>query len=174
MEYSKPDKKAITAWRISRIMGFVIALIVCTAIGMAGGHLWETEKWKQLLHLGLAIFLLYKLAGIFFYPIIEYKQWGYRITEDKAEIRHGIFFITNSIVPLIRIQHITLSQGPVKRSLGLYDVELSLASDNFKIQCLTKSTAEKIAENLKARLYSRLEYQERKMREYQDSGRDGK
>ena len=74
MEYSKPDKKAITAWRISRIMGFVIALIVCTAIGMAGGHLWETEKWKQLLHLGLAIFLLYKLAGIFFYPIIEYKH----------------------------------------------------------------------------------------------------
>ena len=76
------------------------------------------------------------------------------------DIHHGIFFVTNTIVPIIRIQHITVSQGPINRRLGLYDVELSLASDNFKIECLAKDIADEIAENLKNKLYTRLKTKE--------------
>lgn len=160
MDYIKLDKKAVTSWRIGRAISFAILLVVCAALRIIGGLIVQMEPYLWTVTLALGLLLLYKLLGILIYPMIEYRQWGYYITEDKVDIRHGIFFVTNTIIPIIRIQHITVSQGPVNRRLGLYEVELSLASDNFKIECLAKEVADEIAENLKNKLYIRLKSKE--------------
>ena len=154
MGYIKLDKKAITSWRISRLVRLPIWLIVCAAAFIGGMFMPAAGLVVKVLAVALAV---YKIAGIVVYPQIEYKQWGYQIHEDRVDIRHGIFFIDHTIVPVIRIQHITVSQGPVNRKLGLYEVEMALASNNFEIPCLSKTVADEIAENLKNRLYSRLE-----------------
>lgn len=154
MEYIKLDKKAITSWRISRLLRLPIWLIVCAAAFIGGMFLPVAGLAVKIVSVALAV---YKIAGIIIYPQIEYKQWGYQIHEDRVDIRHGIFFINHTIVPVIRIQHITVSQGPVNRKLGLYEVEMALASNNFEIPCLSKNVADEIAENLKSRLYNRLE-----------------
>ena len=160
MEYIKLDKKAISSWRIGRIISFVVVLIVCGAIFIGSKFIPDIESYRWIGSLVLGLLLLYKLIGIFVYPLIEYRQWGYYITEDKVDIRHGIFFVTNTIIPIIRIQHITVSQGPINRKLGLYEVEMSLASNSFKIEGLSKEVADEIAENLKSKLYVRLESKE--------------
>jgi len=154
MDYIKLDKKAITSWRISRLLRLPIWLIVCIAAFIGGMFLPAAGLVVKIMAVVLAV---YKIAGIVVYPQIEYRQWGYQIHEDRVDIRHGIFFIKHTIVPVIRIQHITVSQGPVNRKLGLYEVEMALASNNFEIPCLSKNVAEEIAENLKSRLYNRLE-----------------
>lgn len=162
MEYIKLDKKAITSWRIGRTISFAVLFVVCAALWVGSGFFPEVADYKRMIGAILLLVLVYKLIGIFLYPLIEYRQWGYYITEDKVDIRHGIFFVTNTVVPIIRIQHITISQGPINRKLGLYGVELSLASDDFKIEGLRKEVAGEIAENLKNRLYSRLTAREGK------------
>lgn len=154
MDYIKLDKKAITSWRISRLLRLPIWLIVCVAAFIGGMFLPAAGLVVKIMAVVLAV---YKIAGIVVYPQIEYRQWGYQIHEDRVDIRHGIFFIKHTIVPVIRIQHITVSQGPVNRKLGLYEVEMALASNNFEIPCLSKNVADEIAENLKSRLYNRLE-----------------
>lgn len=154
MDYIKLDKKAITSWRISRLLRLPIWLIVCVAAFIGGMFLPAAGLVVKIIAVVLAV---YKIAGIVVYPQIEYRQWGYQIHEDRVDIRHGIFFIKHTIVPVIRIQHITVSQGPVNRKLGLYEVEMALASNNFEIPCLSKNVADEIAENLKSRLYNRLE-----------------
>ena len=103
------------------------------------------------------VLAVYKIVGLIIYPQIEYKQWGYIISEDRVDIRHGIFFVKHTIIPVVRIQHITVSQGPINRKLGVYEVEMSLASESFEIPCLSKDVADEIADNLKSRLYNRLE-----------------
>ncbi|MCQ4638240.1 PH domain-containing protein [Anaerovorax odorimutans] len=160
MDYIKLDKKAITSWRIGRAISFVILLLICCALWAGSIFIPQTEPYRWILQLVLGLLMLYKLLGILIYPLIEYRQWGYYITEDKVDIRHGIFFVTNTIIPIIRIQHITVSQGPINRRMGLYGVEMSLASNSFKIECLAKEVADEIAENLKNRLYTRLEARE--------------
>lgn len=157
MNYEKPDPKAITSWRIGRLISLVILLLIFAGIALGLTFWSEAEPYRLFAYLILGALTVYKLIGLFVYPRIEYRQWGYLITEDKVDIRHGLFYITNTIIPVIRIQHITMSQGPINRRLGLYDVELSLASGSFKIQCLSQTVAQEIAENLKARLYTRLE-----------------
>jgi len=96
------------------------------------------------------------LIGIVIYPIIEYKQWRYAITEDKVEIRHGIFFVTTTVIPIIRVQHITISRGPIYRKLGLSSVKIFLASGSFDIEGLLENTATVISESLKSSVMERL------------------
>ena len=173
MEYTKLSPKAVKGWRIGRGIGLFAALLVCCGLRIAAGFIPVVRDYTWIVSLVLGLFLLYKVVGFFLYPVIEYRQWGYFITEDKVDIRHGIYFITNTIIPIIRIQHITVQQGPISRRLGLYDVEISLASQSFTIPCLTKESADEIAENLKAKLYVRLKSREHDERGKGDAGKSG-
>lgn len=83
------------------------------------------------------------------------------ITDEKIEIIHGIFFINRDIIPIVRIQNISIGQGPVFRHYGLYTLEIALASGTFEIEGLGKEAADEIAENLRKRLYQRMEQKER-------------
>ena len=154
MEYKKLDPKAKTSWRIKRGISFAVLVVVCAIISLLVPY---EELYGKIIEIAVTVFLAYKLIGLIVYPMIEYKQWGYTISEDRVDIRHGIFFVKHTIIPVIRIQHITVSQGPINRQLGLYEVEMSLASESFQIPCLSKETADEISENLKAKLYDRLE-----------------
>lgn len=156
MEYNKPNKKAIKAWRISEGIAFIIiTLIVAPAMFFLLRSEWDSP-WKPIIIIGLVLLELYAIIGLLIFPQIEYKQWGYLVEEDRVVIRHGIFFVKTTIVPIIRIQNITVSQGPINRSLGLYKVEMSLASGSFGIEGLDQETADQISDNLKSRLYARI------------------
>ncbi|MCI9640393.1 MAG: PH domain-containing protein [Emergencia sp.] len=156
MEYSKVDPKAIKSWRIGRGIFFLIVLAMAVPGEIALGFLAWESIWKVLIMAVIGFFVCYLAVGLVVFPIIEYKQWGYNVEEDKVVIRHGIFFIRKTIIPIIRIQNITVSQGPINRKLGLFEVEMALASGSFSIEGLDKETADAISENLKAKLYRRI------------------
>lgn len=143
-------------WRISQ--GIAFAVLALTAAAGDCDHLPHPMGSLAALagHGGAVIAAAPRAWPACVLPQIEYRQWGYIIEEDKVVIRHGIFFVTKSIVPIIRIQNITISQGPINRRLGLYKLELSLASGSFEIVGLNRETAEFIGENLKQRLYARV------------------
>lgn len=157
MEFKSLDKKIVKSWRIGR----VIRLLVFLVIALAGsGILWLIEPTDLIRNIVLFLLWLlpvYALIGLAVYPPIEYRQWGYYIDEEKVVIRHGLFFISQTIIPVIRIQNITISQGPINRKLGLYAVEMALASGSFEIEGLDQETAESISEGLRAKLYHRIE-----------------
>lgn len=156
MDYHKPDRKAIKGWRIGRaITLLVLTLIVAPVLYFLITSHWDSF-WKLVIIGGLILLEIYAFIGLLIFPQIEFKQWGYLIEEDRVVIRHGIFFVKTTIVPIIRIQNITVSQGPINRALGLYNVEMSLASGSFGIEGLNKETADLISDNLKSRLYVRI------------------
>jgi len=156
MEYEKLDEKAILSWRIKRIISFVVIIII---VGVGLLILKGTDvdnKYRNYIYIAIGLFLLYKMIGIIIYPIIEYQQWRYAITKEKVEIRHGIFFITTTVIPIIRVQHITISRGPIYRKLGLSSVKIFLASGSFDIEGLLENTATVISESLKSSVMERL------------------
>jgi len=156
MEYEKLDEKAILSWRIRRIISFFVILITVVAGLLILNNTELDNNYRNYIYIATGLLLLYKLIGIILYPIIEYKQWRYAITEDKVEIRHGIFFITTTVIPIIRVQHITISRGPIYRKLGLSAVKIFLASGSFEIEGLRENIANTISENLKSRVMERL------------------
>lgn len=156
LEYKKVDSKAIKSWRIGWAIWLVISLAAAIPLEIWLSGLGWNSVWKSVIMVVIVLVVLYIAVGLALFPAIEYKQWGYLVEEDKVVIRHGIFFIKKTIIPIIRIQNITVSQGPINRKLGLYQVEMALASGSFSIEGLDKETADSISENLKNRLYQRV------------------
>ncbi|HOJ48170.1 MAG TPA: PH domain-containing protein [Bacillota bacterium] len=152
MEYKKLDKKVITSWRIGRMVFLVILAVLILGVNLATRSAEDWETYKPIFFAVEGALLLYALISLLLYPVIEYRQWGYYIDNEKVEIRHGIFFITTSVIPVIRIQHITISSGPIYRKLGLTKLVIHTASDEFTIEGLTEETAGEISENLKNKL----------------------
>lgn len=173
MNYEKPDPKAITGWRIGRLIGLLIFLILGIAASIVVtlvDNLAPAALWVYLISGGL---VLLNLLGFLILPVIEYRQWKYLITDEKVEIVHGIFFVTTSIVPIVRIQHITVGQGPIYRKLGLFKVTIALASGTFEIVGLRDERAKEISETLRARLYTRLDAQVVEKTDAQDTPEAG-
>ncbi len=160
MEYNKLDEKILISWRISRLIGIII---IGAILGVGLFLLTKAdffEPWRNYSFIGAGLIITYMLAGLFIYPAIEYRQWGYIITDDRVEIRHGIFFVKNTIIPIVRIQHITVSQGPIIRKLGISVLNIHTASGQFSIAGISNAEAKSIAEGLRSKLYNRLDAQE--------------
>lgn len=160
MEYKKLNKRILISWRVTRFIGL---LIVGTVLAVALFLLSRQSFLKEYMIFGYIITGLictYMLITIYLYPAIEYRQWGYIISDDRIEIRHGIFLIKITVIPIVRIQHITISQGPINRKLGISTINVHTASGVFGIEGISSEEASTMAEMLKTKLYNRLEYQE--------------
>jgi len=156
MDFEKLDEKTILSWRIRRIISLIFIIITVGGLLLIINNIGLDNKYRKYIYIAIGLLLLYKLIGIIIFPIIEYKQWRYAITKDKVEIRHGIFFITTTVIPIIRVQHITISRGPIYRKLGLSSVKIFLASGSFDIEGLLENTATVISESLKSSVMERL------------------
>ena len=65
------------------------------------------------------------------------------------------------MIPIVRIQHITIFQGPINRKLGISCININTASGQFSIEGISNEDASLIAEGLKSKLYTRLEAQDK-------------
>lgn len=153
MEFEKLSIKAKKSWFLSRLI-FLIAL-ACTlvsarqfAMKLAGYHLWVDVVMGAVLVL--------QLLNTFLYPQIEYRQWKYAVDEEKLEFSEGIYFIEHTIVPIERIQHIKIEQGPINRKLGLASIEIHTAGGSFSIPNLEKDKAEQIGQFLRSSVSDKL------------------
>jgi len=161
MEYNKLDKRILVSWRIVRLISILIieAIMITATIILSRQSFFEPYIYYAYILVG--IISVYMLVTLYLFPAIEYRQWGYIISDDRVEIRHGIFFIKNIVIPIVRIQHITISQGPINRKLGVSIINIHTASGQFGIEGISNETASSIAEGLKSKLYTRLESQDK-------------
>lgn len=152
MEFQKLDPRAIKMWRTSRMIGFVI-LLACFAISfyLIDRALRPSRliDLMPLAILGLGLPAILQFLNFLIYPLVEYRQWSYLITPDRIEIRKGLFFHSIRIVPISRIQHVTVSEGPIARAYHLASVTINTAGGSMKIDGLARETAEEICNNLK-------------------------
>lgn len=98
-----------------------VALVVALFLGLSGtvDWMWLCAGW-----LALAVLRVYFL---FWHPQRVYRAWGYRLDGKVLETRHGIWFRELQLLPLARLQHVDLHNGPIERSMGLASLLLHTA-----------------------------------------------
>lgn len=160
MNYNNLDKKIVTAWRITRFIRLIVIVLILGIPTFILSRQVFFPLFAPIIYAVEGIIFIYMIITPFLYPVIEYKQWGYIISDDRVEIKHGIFFIHTTVIPVMRIQHITIAQGPIIRKLGLSNVSIHTASGVFVIEGLSNEDARAITEALKAKLYTRFEAQD--------------
>lgn len=70
----------------------------------------------------LAVLLL-----LIFVPQRRYNARGYQMSADRLRVVRGVLWHSDTVVPLSRVQHIDVHQGPVERFFGIATLTLHTA-----------------------------------------------
>lgn len=102
---------------------------------------------------GSLLFLFVLLAAVWF-PSLSYERWGWELREDELLIRHGVVFRNVTAIPVGRVQHVDVRQGPIEQWMGLARVHVHTASgvgSDGMIPGLEAPVAEQLRDQLVAR-----------------------
>ena len=104
-----------------RVHGAVIALI---QLGIAA-----VAEAVTSLPAGLLLIPSLALAAwlVLLVPARRYRRWGYAFGGDRLRVVRGFLFHHDTVVPLGRIQHIDVHQGPLMRTWGLAQLTIHTA-----------------------------------------------
>lgn len=88
-------------------------------------------------------------------PARRYRRWGYAFGGDRLRVVHGFLFHHDTVVPLGRIQHIDVNQGPLMRSWGLAQLTVHTAGNHgasVSLPGLRLADAEAMREAIRAHI----------------------
>lgn len=135
--FHRIHSSACKVWTINGIIWSFILLVIALI-----AYIFLKQS---LILAGTGILCLYV---ILLHPKLEYRQWSYRITETNICYNHGIYVKRFTMIPISRIQHLELKQGPVLKHFGLSNVQIYTAGQSHEIVALKTVEAEEIIENI--------------------------
>lgn len=158
MTYSKLNKKIIWSWIISRL---ILLIILTTALlGTKFMIVDSVTELNWLINLIVITLIVLLTLNAIAYPFFQFNRWKYCITEDKIEIVKGLFFTTTTIIPIIKIQHVSINQGPINKLFKLTKVTVNTAGGIHEIVGLTNSEAQDITDYLNSKVITKFRKKE--------------
>lgn len=115
----------MTLWRVAAQMAVAVFMLP-SLIGVLVASYFE-PKAAVLMIAGWGVLTSLWLWFSLWHPPLRYQSWGYRIDDKVLETRSGKLFQTTRLLPLNRLQHVDLQQGPLERMYGLARLELHTA-----------------------------------------------
>lgn len=108
--------------QVELVAGMIASTIVATAI-LVGvvicwfqiGFTWPFYLTLAIASLGIALMFL----GSIYWPKWSHERTSYRVDEEGLEIRRGVIWRHRITIPLGRVQHADVSQGPIQRMFGI-------------------------------------------------------
>jgi membrane protein YdbS with pleckstrin-like domain len=92
-----------------------------------------------------------------FAPSRRWRHWGYAFTGRELHVGRGWWTRVHTIVPVLRVQHIDVAQGPLERSFGVARLILHTAGTDdttVTLPGITRGTAEGIRDAIRERIGS--------------------
>lgn len=133
------SKKGLKVWRLYGVIQTVILLVIATGVSLV--TYWnDWPGW--IIALAAAIVLLDGYFAIYLFPKIRWQRWRYEVREAEIELQHGLFIVNRTLIPMVRVQHVDTSQGPILRKYGLAVITISTAATNHSIPALVMEEAD--------------------------------
>lgn len=131
----------LKVWRLQNGIISLIFLLIIIGVFVASYYL-QWPYWIGAILAGLWVFQV--IFGIWLIPKIRHRIWRYEVFENEIEIQHGLIRVTRVIVPMVRVQHVDTSQGPLLRRYRLASVQISTAATVHDIPALELEEADEL------------------------------
>lgn len=155
--YKSLDKKGKTVMRINAIISGLIILIITGAVAIPTYLNIDSPFWQTIIIISAGLITLSVILDILLFPKIRYNRYKYLITDERIEVKKGLFLITTSIIQIKRVQKIELSNGPIDRKFGLSNVNIYTAAGTVDIKFLSNDEAREISDKVNELLKNKLE-----------------
>lgn len=126
-----------SVWRLQASLNLLIEMIII--VGMLCGFYFL--KWPMwIVAIIAAIFIIFSIAE-FILISYHYQFWRYQISDHDVEVTTGFFVRKTTAVPILRIQDVTLSAGPLLQFKKLQSVKIHTAAAVHEIGGVDHQTA---------------------------------
>ncbi|MCY8105450.1 PH domain-containing protein [Bacillus mojavensis] len=137
--------EGLKVWRLQEIMISVVCLLIVIAVAVLS-YFFHWPYWISGV-LG-AVWLLGSVVTVYLIPKVRHKVWRYEVHENEIDIQSGIFVVTRVIVPMVRVQHVDTSQGPLLRKYNLATVKIFTAATVHSIPALEMKEADQLRDSI--------------------------
>lgn len=100
------------------ILAALVPSIALAAGGYGLGRLAEDQlgwPWWPVTA-AVALLAIWAATGA---PIRRWRSWGWALAGDELHVAYGVWTQVHTVVPLTRVQHIDVAQGPLQRPFGV-------------------------------------------------------
>jgi membrane protein YdbS with pleckstrin-like domain len=133
------DPRAKTLWRITGALGALPLLAGGAFAAWILLRVADLSVLLSILPLVGTLVMLVLLASVV--PDLRWRRWRYEIRDDEVDLQRGIVWVTRTLVPLARIQHVDTQSGPLQRRFGLATVVFYTAAGANQIPELSTPVA---------------------------------
>jgi membrane protein YdbS with pleckstrin-like domain len=123
-------------WRAQGAIATAVALAISRAA--PGGAVW--------LLLPIVVFAI----GVVAVPELRWSRWRYEVRDEEIDLRHGTISITRTLIPMLRVQHVDTTRGPLDQLLGLATVVVHTAAGRTTIPALDDEYAGRLRDRIAA------------------------
>ena len=125
-------------WRAQGALATGIALVLSGTLRseLPGGAVWML--------LPVAAFAV----GVVAVPELRWSRWRYEIRDQEIDLRHGTVTITRTLIPMLRVQHVDTTRGPLDQLLGLATVVVHTAAGKTTIPALDDEYAGRLRDQI--------------------------
>ena len=135
------SKKGLRVWRLYGIMQTIFVLLLAIGAGVLA-YIFEGKWW--IYAVAVAVVIIYAYLFIYLFPKIKWLRWRYEVRESEIELQHGLFIVKRTLIPMVRVQHVDTSQGPILRKYNLAGITVSTAATNHVIPALVTEEADEL------------------------------
>jgi len=132
------DPRVKVAWRLQSLLGLLPPLAMAAALGVGAGLL-GLAAWIPLAILVALALVVVLVVGVV--PGIRYQRWRWEVGEHEIRLQEGLIIVSQTVIPMVRVQHVDTAQGPIMRALGLTDVHVWTAAGKHTIPALSDEHA---------------------------------
>jgi membrane protein YdbS with pleckstrin-like domain len=127
---------AYGVWALQQGAFWVVATIVVLVVtGGVDSSVVRVLRWLPALGL---------LLGVTVVPMVRWRRWRWDVDPDALVIRHGTFTVRQTVVPMVRVQHVDTTSHLLEQAFDLATVEVHTAAGSHKIPLLTDQQANEL------------------------------
>lgn len=139
------DPKVKTAWRIQALVAWAFPLVAVIAFAaitpVIGAPPWIAVAAGGVVLGGIVVWI----AVI---PEIQYRRWRWEVADEEVRLQTGLIVRKRTVIPMVRVQHVDTSQGPIMGALGLSDVHVWTAAGKHAIPALAEADAQRLRDRI--------------------------
>ncbi|WP_033919330.1 PH domain-containing protein [Sphingomonas sp. 37zxx] len=136
--------------RVMHLHAIVPGLALLIASGGIGTALFVQLDWPGWVLPLVALPLVAWIVAIA--PARRFAAWGWALAEDELHVAWGVWTQMHTIVPLSRVQHLDVAQGPIERACGVARLIVHTAGTahaTVELPGITRATAEQLRDTIR-------------------------
>ncbi|MDK2562154.1 PH domain-containing protein [Romboutsia sedimentorum] len=152
------NKKIVKYNILSNTLGYTITIGIITVLFIIFKE--KLIPYNNIIKPIYLLLFIFALFESFIEPFIDIKTYKYEICDKKIQYTQGIFFIKTVMLPINRIQHVTMTKNPLLNKLDLVKIEIATTTGSHYLRNISVDEGVYIVDKITDMLFCNVKEEE--------------